>query len=49
GLDQKHARAFNFTVVDDHFKKLQALFDSERIPFKNLFNADEIGVQLGGG
>ncbi|KAI0344631.1 hypothetical protein BDW22DRAFT_1406244 [Trametopsis cervina] len=32
-----------------HFKKLQAIFREREIPWENLHNADEIGMQLGGG
>ncbi|KAF8833654.1 hypothetical protein BDN67DRAFT_874033, partial [Paxillus ammoniavirescens] len=32
-----------------HFKSIQHLFDDGEIPLCNLFNSDEISIQLGGG
>src|SRR5204862_1547002 len=49
GLDPKRAQAFNRTNVNKHFKLLQDLFDDEDILLSNVFNFDEIGIQLGGG
>jgi hypothetical protein len=49
GLDPRRAQAFNPTTVDAHFKMLQTLIDKKQIPLSNVFNFDEIGIQLGGG
>lgn len=48
-LDPLRAQSFNFTTVDTYFKKLQLLFDNGQIPWENVYNLDEIGIQLGGG
>jgi hypothetical protein len=48
-LDPKRAHAFNSTTVNKHFEQLQNLFDGENIPLQNVYNFDEIGIQLGGG
>lgn len=49
GLDPKRARNFNFATVDKYFKKLQQIFDTHKISWSNIYNLDEIGIQLGGG
>lgn len=49
GLDPKRAKCFNFTNVDLHFKRLQAVIIEHGIPWENIHNLDEIGIQLGGG
>jgi hypothetical protein len=49
GLDPKCVCAFNYTIVNKHFKRLQNVFDGNSIPLQNLFNSDEIGIQLGSG
>lgn len=49
GLDPKRAQAFNFPVVNDHFKKLQKVLTENEIPWENVYNMDEKGIQLGGG
>ena len=46
-LDTKRAQQFNYTVVNQHFKSLQALFNDNEILLWNLFNADEIRIQPG--
>lgn len=48
-LDLKWAQAFNFPVVNDHFKKLQKILTENEIPWENVYNMDEKGIQLGGG
>ncbi|KAI0030090.1 hypothetical protein K488DRAFT_72468 [Vararia minispora EC-137] len=47
-LDRKRAGAFNIHVVNEHFEGLRELFGGH-IPARNVFNFDELGVQLGGG
>jgi hypothetical protein len=49
GLDPKRARAFNFATVDHHFKLLKEYLDKHEIPWENVYNMDEKGIQLGGG
>ena len=49
GLDPKRARMFNFTVVNHHFKLLDDFLKAHDIPWENVYNMDEKGVQLGGG
>jgi len=49
GLDPKWAQAFNFLVVNNHFKKLQKVLMENEIPWENVYNMDEKGIQLGGG
>jgi hypothetical protein len=50
GLDPKRAKNFNKNVVDDYFEK-QAQIDEkyDGIPPQNKWNADEKGIQMGGG
>ncbi|KAG1825397.1 hypothetical protein EV424DRAFT_1284807, partial [Suillus variegatus] len=43
------AQQFNFTIVNKHFENIQHIFNNNDIPFCNVFNFDEIGIQLGGG
>jgi hypothetical protein len=49
GLDPKRARAFNFTTVEHHFELLQEYINKHNIPWENVYNMDEKGIQLGGG
>ena len=49
GLDPKCAQAFNFPTADHHFKLLKSFIDEHRIPWENIYNMDEKGLQLGGG
>ncbi|KAG6852443.1 hypothetical protein C0991_011921 [Blastosporella zonata] len=49
GLDPKRARTFNFTTVNDHFKKLMEHMREYGIPWENMYNMDEKGIQMGGG
>jgi len=49
GLDPAHAKCFNYTTVNEHFIRLQNVFDGNGIPLRNLHNFDEIGCQIGGG
>ncbi|ETW79440.1 hypothetical protein HETIRDRAFT_419178 [Heterobasidion irregulare TC 32-1] len=49
GLDPKRAQAFNFPTTDHHFKLLKSFIDEHRIPWENIYNMDEKGLQLGGG
>ncbi|KAJ7189219.1 hypothetical protein C8R46DRAFT_845440, partial [Mycena filopes] len=43
--------AFNFTTVQHHFQLLQGVLDNggKPIPDCNIYNYDEIGIQIGGG
>ena len=45
------AQAFNPTTVKHHFETLQDILDNngKPIPASNLYNFDEVGIQLGGG
>ncbi|KAF7334020.1 Tigger transposable element-derived protein 2 [Mycena venus] len=47
-LDLKRARAFNFSTVQKHFALLQDTLDNGRnpIPASNIYNFDEIGIQI---
>jgi hypothetical protein len=49
GLDPKRAQNFNPTVVSNHFTKLGKLIQEKDIPWENIYNMDEKGIQLGGG
>lgn len=49
GLDPKRAQAFNRTVVEDHFKQLEAIINEFNIPWSQIYNMDEKGIQRGGG
>jgi hypothetical protein len=35
--------------VNAYFEQLQKVLDEHEIPWENLYNMDEIGIQLGGG
>jgi hypothetical protein len=48
-LDPKRAKAFNFTAVCDHFKRLMDHMREYDIPWENVYNMDEKGIQMGGG
>ncbi|KAJ6552307.1 hypothetical protein DFH09DRAFT_832464, partial [Mycena vulgaris] len=43
--------AFNFATVQRHFELLQEVLDNNGnpIPDCNVYNFDEIGIQMGGG
>ena len=49
GLDPKRAKAFNYTSVHQHFKLLKETLETHQIPWRNVYNMDEKGVQMGGG
>jgi Tc5 transposase DNA-binding domain/helix-turn-helix, Psq domain len=49
GLDPRRAQNFNPTVVKTHFQKLRKLIEENDIPWENIYNMDEKGIQLGGG
>ncbi|KAJ3792319.1 DDE superfamily endonuclease-domain-containing protein, partial [Lentinula aff. detonsa] len=49
GLDPKRAQAFNFPTVNRYFEQLRQLLTEHNIPWENIYNMDEKGVQLGGG
>ncbi|KAH7917210.1 DDE-domain-containing protein [Leucogyrophana mollusca] len=49
GLDPKQETMFNYATVNHHFKLLDDFLKSEGIPWENVYNMDEKGIQLGGG
>jgi len=49
GLDPKRAAAFNYTTVNNYFEALKKVIDKHNIPWENIYNMDEKGLQLGGG
>lgn len=49
GLDPLRAACFNSTVVKDHFQVLAKFLTDYDIPWDNVYNMDEKGIQLGGG
>ena len=49
GLDPLCAQNFNPTVVSQHFKLLGDFLRTYNIPWDNVYNMDEKGIQLGGG
>lgn len=49
GLDPKRAQCFNRTVVERHFQLLGDFLKTHDIPWENVYNMDEKGIQLGGG
>lgn len=48
-LDPERARSFNRPTVMRHFELLKKKIDENEIPWENVYNMDEKGVQLGGG
>lgn len=48
-LDPKRAKAFNYPTVKKHFDLFKATKDQYDIPWENIYNMDEKGIQLGGG
>ncbi|KIL61811.1 hypothetical protein M378DRAFT_82050, partial [Amanita muscaria Koide BX008] len=49
GLNPKRAQNFNYTTVQHHFTLLGKFLESNGIPWENVYNMDEKGIQLGGG
>ncbi|KJA19577.1 hypothetical protein HYPSUDRAFT_143489 [Hypholoma sublateritium FD-334 SS-4] len=49
GLDPKRARAFNKPVISHYFTLLGDIIKQHDIPWENVYNMDEKGIQLGGG
>lgn len=49
GLDPKRAQAFNFTSVNNYFDLLDRTMKENDIPWENVYNMDEKGIQIGGG
>ncbi|EGN93341.1 hypothetical protein SERLA73DRAFT_64001, partial [Serpula lacrymans var. lacrymans S7.3] len=41
--------AFNRNIVQDFFEKLDKVLKENEIPWENVYNMDEKGIQLGGG
>ncbi|KAJ3832008.1 hypothetical protein F5878DRAFT_518068, partial [Lentinula raphanica] len=41
--------AFNYSTVNRYFKILKDLIQDNDIPWSNIYNMDEKGIQLGGG
>ncbi|EGN99148.1 hypothetical protein SERLA73DRAFT_152834 [Serpula lacrymans var. lacrymans S7.3] len=48
-IDPMLAQAFNQPVVQDFFKQFEAVIKEHNIPWENIYNMDEKGIQLGGG
>lgn len=49
GLDPKRAQAFNFQAVNDFFRMVDIFLKKRDIPWSNVYNIDEKGIQIGGG
>ena len=49
GLDPKRAQAFNYATVHAHFKLIKETIEENNIPWRNVYNMDEKGIQMGGG
>lgn len=49
GLDPKQAQAFNYMTVHAHFKLVKEMIKEHNIPWRNMYNMDEKGIQMGGG
>jgi hypothetical protein len=49
GLVPKHAQNFNPTIVKCHFQLLGDFLNAHVIAWKNIYNINEKGIQLGGG
>jgi hypothetical protein len=49
GLDPKRAQAFNYTAVHAHFELVKETIEENNIPWRNVYNMDEKGIQMGGG
>ena len=49
GLNPKCAKAFNYSMVQAHFMLFKDTINKNNIPWKNIYNMDEKGVQMGGG
>lgn len=49
GLCPKRAQAFNRPSVQDYYKQLLEILEEYGIPWENIYNMDEKGVQRGGG
>jgi hypothetical protein len=48
-LDPKRAKCFNETNVLKHFTLLAAFLDEQGIRWRDVYNMDEKGIQIGGG
>lgn len=49
GLDSKHAKTFNYATVKKHFELLDVILKKNSIPWENVYNMDEKGIQIRGG
>ncbi|KDQ06448.1 hypothetical protein BOTBODRAFT_121535, partial [Botryobasidium botryosum FD-172 SS1] len=49
GLDPKRARKFNRPTVEEHLRSFKEMLEKFDIPWENVYNMDEKGLQLGGG
>ena len=46
-LEWCHAQGLNPTVVAEYYALLKELIDEYNIPYENIYNMDEKGIQLG--
>jgi hypothetical protein len=46
-LERSRAQGLNPTVVAEYFKMLKEVIDEYNIPYENIYNMDEKGIQLG--
>ncbi|KAJ3765278.1 hypothetical protein FB446DRAFT_655506 [Lentinula raphanica] len=49
GLDPKRAQVFNSHTVNAYFNELGKVLKEQEVPWENIYNMDEKGVQMGGG
>ncbi|KDQ05531.1 hypothetical protein BOTBODRAFT_168457, partial [Botryobasidium botryosum FD-172 SS1] len=49
GLDPKRAKGFNRPTVEAHLAEFETMLREFEIPWENVYNMDEKGIQLGGG
>lgn len=49
GLDPKRAKNFNRATVEEHLRSFKEMLEKFGIPWENVYNMDEKGIQLGGG
>jgi len=49
GLNPKCVQAFNYSEIKTYFERLMKVIRDNNIPWENIYNMDEKGIQLGGG